>query len=92
MSSERLGTWPCPTAVRHVFARDAVGLTVLWRPNTFGVPAMFNRFLVLAFSFCFPLLASAQRPEFAASTSDKPVKVFILAGQSNMQGKGSQHP
>ena len=53
---------------------------------------MFNRFLVLAFSCCFPLLASAQRPEFAASPSDKPVKVFILAGQSNMQGKGFPTP
>ncbi|MFK7817494.1 MAG: sialate O-acetylesterase [Planctomycetaceae bacterium] len=36
--------------------------------------------------------AFAQRPEFEASKSTKPVKVFILAGQSNMQGKGFPEP
>ena len=51
---------------------------------------MLTRLLILA--FCFPLVATAQRPEFAASTSGKPVKVFILAGQSNMQGKGFPEP
>ncbi|MEM9368510.1 MAG: sialate O-acetylesterase [Planctomycetota bacterium] len=36
--------------------------------------------------------AWAQRPEFEESSSDKPVKVFVLAGQSNMQGKGFPEP
>ena len=45
-------------------------------------------FLIL----CCPLVVLAQRPEFKESTSTKPVKVFILAGQSNMQGKGFPEP
>jgi alpha-galactosidase len=36
--------------------------------------------------------AFGQRPEFELSGSSKPVKVFILAGQSNMQGKGFPEP
>ena len=45
-------------------------------------------FVILFFSS----LAIAQRPEFEASQSTKPIKVFILAGQSNMQGKGFPEP
>ena len=36
--------------------------------------------------------ARAEPPQFAASTSDKPIKVFILAGQSNMEGRGFPDP
>jgi len=34
----------------------------------------------------------AEPPEWEASKSDKPVKVFILAGQSNMEGRGFPEP
>lgn len=37
-------------------------------------------------------IAAAEPPHFAASTSAKPVKVFILAGQSNMEGRGFPEP
>ena len=36
--------------------------------------------------------AVAEKPEFAASTSKGKVKVFILAGQSNMEGRGFPEP
>lgn len=39
-----------------------------------------------------PLVTIGQRPDFEASTSTKPVKVFILAGQSNMEGRGFPEP
>ena len=39
-----------------------------------------------------PVVANAESPQFAASTSTKPVKVFILAGQSNMEGRGFPEP
>ena len=49
--------------------------------------------------FVLPLLllmglstASAEPPEFAASKSTAKVKVFILAGQSNMEGRGFPEP
>jgi alpha-galactosidase len=37
-------------------------------------------------------MASAADPEYPASTSSKKVKVFILAGQSNMEGRGFPEP
>jgi hypothetical protein len=39
-----------------------------------------------------PLVAMADNPDFAASTHSGKVKVFILAGQSNMEGKGFPDP
>ncbi len=47
---------------------------------------------LLALTFLVPTFVAAQHTEYKASTSDKPVKVFILAGQSNMQGKGFPEP
>ena len=45
--------------------------------------------LLVVFSLpCTP----AEPPEWEASKSDKPVKVFILAGQSNMEGRGFPEP
>ena len=41
---------------------------------------------------CLSLTAFAERPEYNESASSKPMKVFILAGQSNMQGKGFPEP
>jgi alpha-galactosidase len=38
------------------------------------------------------LTAVAENPEYAASTSKGKLKVFILAGQSNMEGKGFPEP
>jgi hypothetical protein len=50
--------------------------------------AMFQRAMVLCLvGFC-PLMVVAANPEFAASKSPAKVKVFILAGQSNMEGRG----
>ena len=39
-----------------------------------------------------PLSLLAEPPEFAESSSDGKVKVFILAGQSNMEGRGFPEP
>ena len=39
-----------------------------------------------------PLSVNAQESNYAASTSSKPVKVFVLAGQSNMEGRGFPQP
>ncbi len=41
-------------------------------------------------AFIFPSVVSAE--EYPASTSDKKIKVFILAGQSNMEGRGFPEP
>ena len=53
-----------------------------------------TRFLsaVLLISVCCSADSSADPPEWDASQSDKPVKVFILAGQSNMEGRGFPEP
>lgn len=53
---------------------------------------MTRQMLLLCSLVLAPLTALAERPEFAASTSTKPVKVFILAGQSNMEGRGFPEP
>ena len=46
-------------------------------------------FCVLCLSAVGPLQAQAADAPAKADGSKKPVKIFILAGQSNMQGKGS---
>jgi alpha-galactosidase len=51
-----------------------------------------KRFLLLVLAVGFPLTAVAAPPEFAAATSKGKVKVFILAGQSNMEGRGFPEP
>ncbi|MFP6612996.1 MAG: sialate O-acetylesterase [Pirellulales bacterium] len=38
------------------------------------------------------VIASAENPEFAAAKDQGKVKVFILAGQSNMEGRGFPEP
>ena len=43
-------------------------------------------------SFLSSAVAQAAGEEYPASTSKKPVKVFILAGQSNMEGRGFPEP
>ena len=50
------------------------------------------RCLLLPVIITAPLVAAAENPEFAASTSSGKVKVFILAGQSNMEGRGFPEP
>ena len=52
----------------------------------------FATFFLLCAPLAFPRAASAENPRFAASTSDGKVKVFILAGQSNMEGRGFPEP
>jgi hypothetical protein len=52
----------------------------------------FKRFLLLALAVSVPLTATAETPKFLASTSRAKVKVFILAGQSNMEGRGFPEP
>ena len=49
-------------------------------------------FLLLCFSAAIPFAASGENPEFVASNSKEKVKVFILAGQSNMEGRGFPEP
>ena len=49
-------------------------------------------FLLCCFIAATPLTASAENPEFVASASKEKVKVFILAGQSNMEGRGFPEP
>ena len=51
-----------------------------------------TRLQLLWLAAAIPLTASADNPEFAASTSDGKIKVFILAGQSNMEGRGFPEP
>lgn len=51
-----------------------------------------SRLTLLCACFLSVVPCSAQRPEFELSRSDRPVKVFILAGQSNMEGKGFPRP
>ena len=51
-----------------------------------------TRLQLLWLAAAIPLTASADNPEFAASISDGKVKVFILAGQSNMEGRGFPEP
>ncbi|MCP4858687.1 MAG: sialate O-acetylesterase [Fuerstiella sp.] len=53
---------------------------------------MLKRFLLLCLVSVSPLSAWADNPEFAASTHGGKIKVFILAGQSNMEGKGFPGP
>ncbi len=54
---------------------------------------MFIRcYLLFCVVVAIPLTASAGDPDYAASTSSKKVKVFILAGQSNMEGRGFPEP
>ncbi|MEO2015164.1 MAG: sialate O-acetylesterase [Fuerstiella sp.] len=53
---------------------------------------MLKRFLLLCLVAVSPLVALADSPKFAASTNSRKVKVFILAGQSNMEGKGFPDP
>jgi len=49
--------------------------------------------LSLTLTILFLLVAKTQAKEgWQLSSSDKPVKVFILAGQSNMEGKGFPEP
>ncbi|MEO2009356.1 MAG: sialate O-acetylesterase [Pirellulaceae bacterium] len=48
--------------------------------------------LLLSLAAAIPTSASAEDPKFAASKSSGKVKVFILAGQSNMEGKGFPEP
>ncbi len=50
--------------------------------------------LAIAPCLLFVIASSPQAlaEDYPASTSKKPVKVFILAGQSNMQGKGFPEP
>ena len=49
-------------------------------------------FLLLCVGAVIPLTASGANPEFAASTCKGKVQVFILAGQSNMEGRGFPEP
>ncbi len=51
-----------------------------------------RRWLLLCAVSVSPLVAMADNPDFAASTHSGKVKVFILAGQSNMEGKGFPDP
>jgi alpha-galactosidase len=50
------------------------------------------RCLLFCVAVATPLVAFGADPEYPASTSSKKVKVFILAGQSNMEGKGFPEP
>ena len=55
----------------------------------------FNLWLLLCISsFCLPVIAAAvpavlPRPDKTPPATDKPIKVYILAGQSNMVGFGT---
>ena len=51
-----------------------------------------RRVLTLCAAVLFPFIASAENPQYAASKSKGKVKVFILAGQSNMEGRGFPEP
>ena len=51
-----------------------------------------RRVLTLCAAVFFPFIASAENPQYAASKSKGKVKVFILAGQSNMEGRGFPEP
>lgn len=51
-----------------------------------------NTFSAFCVAIAIPLVASAQQSDVAASTSVGKVKVFILAGQSNMEGRGFPEP
>jgi len=51
-----------------------------------------RRVLTLCAAVLFPFIASAENPQYAASKSQGKVKVFILAGQSNMEGRGFPEP
>ena len=51
-----------------------------------------RRFLPLCAAVFFPLTVCAENPDYAAATSKDKVKVFILAGQSNMEGRGFPEP
>lgn len=53
---------------------------------------MRSTFLVLLCLLAAPPAFAAEKPQWAASKSKKPVKVFILAGQSNMEGRGFPEP
>lgn len=48
--------------------------------------ASLNRFVIPVFSVCLFALSTECR---TASAAEKPVKVFVLAGQSNMEGAGA---
>src|SRR5210317_1993305 len=51
-----------------------------------------KRFVFICYAGLFALTCYGENPEFAASTSAGKVKVFILAGQSNMEGRGFPEP
>jgi hypothetical protein len=51
-----------------------------------------RRALTLCAAVLFPFIASAENPQYAVSKSKGKVKVFILAGQSNMEGRGFPEP
>jgi alpha-galactosidase len=51
-----------------------------------------TRLLLLCLAAAVPPSAFAENPDFAASTSKGKVKVFILSGQSNMEGRGFPEP
>ena len=53
---------------------------------------MIRRLLLLILATVYPVVAAAANPDFAVSTSSEKVKVFILAGQSNMEGRGFPEP
>lgn len=53
---------------------------------------MFSRLIVLTLATVSGSSVFAANPNFAASTSSEKVKVFILAGQSNMEGRGFPEP
>lgn len=48
--------------------------------------------ILLLLATLLPLASSAAAPKWPASTSKGKVKVFILAGQSNMEGRGFPEP
>ena len=50
------------------------------------------RFLLVCAVAAVPMTVAAENPKFAASNSKGQVKVFILAGQSNMEGRGFPEP
>ena len=47
---------------------------------------------MLCVAVAFPMTAWGEKPEWPASSSTERIKVFILAGQSNMEGRGFPEP
>ncbi len=74
------------------FGSNPLAILKFFHAHPSGFPAMLPLRRAMLLVLLTSVLVTAQQPQFPQGTSDKPVRVFILAGQSNMEGRGFPEP